>query len=156
MNIHEAARRIMEMPELPRTLGLCGTLSDTADPSCGDGWKGVYGECTRFMYDLGPDHPCYLPERGVWTEQRLNAICLLAASDAEDFEQVGPTEVEMLFAAGFTPEEAADAVEARIESPWGKGPWNGVEVVSGWLLDAFDWDDNGGFMRWDSLYERLP
>ena len=70
-------------------------------------------------------------------------------------EQVGLTEAEMLVSAGFTPEEADKAVNARIESDVCYGPWGGVMPVSEWLIEAFSWEHNGGFDYWHDIYERL-
>lgn len=153
MNIHEAARQILEMPQLPRlTTGLCAGIPDAVGVTASEtNWFALNKQSRAFM----PVGRTYLPDEGVWTEQRLNAVCLLAASDAGDFEQVGPTEAEMLVAAGFTPEEAADAVKARIESDWCYGPWDGVMPVYRWLIDAFSWAYAGGFNYWDAIYERL-
>ena len=140
------------MPELPElNTGLCAAIPNavgaTSDASAG--FK-LYFECGAFMPETA-----YLPKWGVWTEQRLNAICLLAVSEAEDFKQAGPTEAEMLVAAGFTPEEAAKAVKARIESYWCYGPWDGVSPVVDWLEYAFVWESHGGCDYWAAIYDRL-
>ena len=153
MNIHEAARKIVAMPALPGlSTGLCGAIpSAVGIPSNDINCMKLFYACGAFMSETAGG---YLPEPGVWTEQRLNAVCLLAASDAEDFVQVGPNEAEMLVAAGFTPEEAAKAVKARIESVLCYGPWDGVSPVTDWLGDAFIWG-YGGFDYWNDIYERL-
>lgn len=156
MNIHESARQILAMPESPKLrTGLCAAIPDAVGAKAGEpNWIALHSQCGAFM-PLGetglPDVGTYLPDVGVWTEQRLNAICLLAVSEAEDFEQVGPTEAEMLVAAGFTTEEATAAVKARIAAPQCYGPWDGVEPVYRWLLWAFDWEGR----RWLDLYGSL-
>lgn len=154
MNVHKAARQILAMPELPElNTGLCDAIPRAVGISTHESkWLKLHYGCGSFMPKISGG---YLPEPGVWTEQRLNAICLLAMSDAEDFEQAGPTEAEMLVAAGFTPEEANKAVKARIESDWCYGPWDGDMPVDTWLIDAFSWTYAGGFNYWDAIYVRL-
>jgi hypothetical protein len=73
MNIHEAARKVLEMEELPdlKGCGLCRLLSET-------GAYKAYDEMEEFLHG-------WLPKNGVWTEQRLNVVCLLAITSPEDF-----------------------------------------------------------------------
>ena len=85
VNIHQAARNIMAMPELPtlldcygaHTFGLCHILKH-------------YGGCDG-AYEVMSDYGAadymggYLPDRGVWTEQRLNLVCLLAVTEPGDW-----------------------------------------------------------------------
>lgn len=86
MNIHEAARRIInstELPELrgpvenPYSHGLCSALRQA-------GAENAYVEMANHMEGCGIESS-YLPEQGVWTEQRLNILCLLACTEPEDF-----------------------------------------------------------------------
>jgi len=73
MNIHEAARKVLEMQELPdlQRCGLCLLFSEM-------GADKAYTEMLKFS----PEQP---PKKGVWTEQRLNLVCLLAITSSEDF-----------------------------------------------------------------------
>ena len=84
VNIHQAARNIMAMPELPSLLdchsaymyGLCRILKH--DGGCDNAYA--------VMSDYGADYmEGYLPDRGVWTEQRLNLVCLLAVTEPGDW-----------------------------------------------------------------------
>lgn len=154
MNIHDAARQILAMPALPElNTGLCGAIPRAVGITTRESkWTQLHCECGSFMPKTGDG---YLPEPGVWTEQRLNAVCLLAVSDPEDFGQAGQTEVEMLVGAGLTPEEADRAVKARLASDWCYGPWDGVSPVAEWLIGAFAWGLNGGFDYWYAVYVRL-
>lgn len=86
MNIHEAARAIINSPELPSILsvdrpvyrhGLCSALRQA-------GAVNAYVEMVNHL--RGCDvWSSYLAEPGVWTEQRLNFLCLLACTDPEEF-----------------------------------------------------------------------
>lgn len=81
MNIHEAARAIINFSELPAISyyrGLCSALRRA-------GAENAYVEMANHMHGCGIASS-YLPEQGVWTEQRLNMICLLACTEPEDFE----------------------------------------------------------------------
>lgn len=84
VNIHQAARNLMAMPRLPSLkvngvphLGLCFVLQE-------------YGGCVE-AHEAIANYGCtyiqgnYLPERGHWTEQRLNILCLLAITEPEDW-----------------------------------------------------------------------
>lgn len=77
MNIHEAARKILNGDKLPYLdgEGICNVLSN-----CGAVYS--YIEIAKFMFG----YYGYLPNRGTWTDQRLNIICLLAITEQEDFE----------------------------------------------------------------------
>ena len=74
--LHEAARKVMEMDELPdlRGNGLCYLFSRM-------GVKTAYPDMGR----MGSCVEAYYPERGTWTEARLVMVCLLAETDEEDF-----------------------------------------------------------------------
>ena len=83
MNIHEAARAIINSPELPSIMpegyrhGLCSALRNA-------GAVNAYIEMENHMRGCGVGSS-YLAEPGVWTEQRLNFLCLLACTDPEEF-----------------------------------------------------------------------
>ena len=78
-NIHEAAAMVLNLPELPglKNSGLCYLLSRYVS----DARSRSYRQIGAFM--PGED---FLPYYGLWTDQRLNIICLLAITSPEDFE----------------------------------------------------------------------
>lgn len=86
VNIHQAARNLIAMPELPSlctsmgmpNYGLCYALAAYGD--C----DSAYDDIRNYGAPLSP-YADYLPERGHWTEQRLNILCLLAITEPGDW-----------------------------------------------------------------------
>jgi hypothetical protein len=80
MNIHQAANAVMHQLELPNieNVGLCSLLSEFTDVAAD-----AYYQMAAFTTAGGGFY--YLGPVGVWTDQRLNAVILLAITTPEDF-----------------------------------------------------------------------
>lgn len=141
-NVHEIAQQIMEATSLPSLMGfgLCNLVGRHGLPAGYSEFDWYAAKACGYFLPVGA---AYLPNRGVWTEQRLNAIALLACTTPEDFEPDSVSEVNMLVNAGMKPEQAALAVQARIESSRCYGPWDpSRSSAGGWLLSAFSWAEH--------------
>lgn len=77
-NIHEAAAAVLALPELPdlKGNGLCYMLNRYT----------LYGSAYVAIGQFMETGVSCLPGCGLWTEQRLNIICLLAITSPKDFE----------------------------------------------------------------------
>lgn len=166
MDVHDIAREIIarandtgKLPDL-YGYGICNLVARHGLPGHCTFDYAAPRECGKFLpKDTGS---AWLPEPGVWTEQRLNAIALLACTTPEDFEDDSITEVELLVDAGMAHKQAVLAVQARIESPRCYGPWDPDSGSAGtWLLHAFTWRDHNAArgssndLGWSATHDEL-
>jgi len=132
--IHDAAREVLYAKELPtlEQAGLCRLFRDMAD-----------GDSYQEMSDFSENgsYFAYLGTPGVWTEDRLIFVLLLAETDPADFEPAAVSEVETLMLHGMTHHEAELAAKSRLSGSIGPYyPDRGG--LAGWLLGAFVWADH--------------
>ena len=81
-SIHKLAEQLLTASELPslRNTGLCYLFAEMQQD-----WLARTATYAALNECMPAGCYTYLPFPGVWTEQRLNAVCLLACTTEEDF-----------------------------------------------------------------------